>query len=184
MLFRSPIFGALIQPWAEKMLIWRKQAGGPKESDVTLRGYVWIVLPILFFGFVLWRGIPIDQKGTGNIYLADKMPVQAVNWLQKNPQEGKMFNDFVWGGYILYRMWPNETVFIDGQTDFYGETLMREYLDVITLSDGWEGILDRHKVSWMIIPSNGSLARYLSPIENDAWKIIYKDNTEIGRAHV
>ncbi|MEP7135187.1 MAG: hypothetical protein ABI904_09670, partial [Chloroflexota bacterium] len=107
----APIFGALIQPWAEKMLNWAKQAQGPRESEEVLRGYVWIVVPVLFFGFLLWRGVPLDQQGTGNVFLPNKMPVQAVDWLEQNPQDGKMFNHFIWGGYILYRMWPAETVF-------------------------------------------------------------------------
>src|SRR6185503_19049251 len=171
----APTYAVLFQDWAEKMLNWLKPASGPRESENTLRGYIWVVAAILFFGFVLWRGIPIDQKGTGNVWLPDKMPVQAVDWLEQNPQEGKIFNQFVWGGYLLYRLWPDELVFIDGQTDFYGETLMHEYIDVITLTDGWEEILTRHDVSWMLIPRKEILAQYLYRDEN--WTAIYEDNT-------
>ena len=175
----APIYGTLIQPWAEKMLNRAKQAQGPRESENILRGYVWVVASVLFFGFVLWRGIPIDQKGTGNVFLPDKMPVQAVDWLEKNPQDGKMFNHFIWGGYILYRMWPSETVFIDGQTDFYGEALMREYFDVIDVSPNWEKILDKHAVSWMLIPRDGRLAKYLYSVNDDAWNMIYEDDLAV-----
>ncbi|MEP6894254.1 MAG: hypothetical protein ABI986_01475 [Chloroflexota bacterium] len=175
----APIYGSLIQPWAEKMLNWLKPVSGPRESKNVLRGYVWSMSAVLFVGFVLWRGIPLDQKGTGNIFLPNKMPVQAVDWLQKNPQDGNMFNHFIWGGYILYRMWPHETVFIDGQTDFYGEALMREYFDVINLNTNWESILDRHAVSWMIIPRNEALAKYLYSVNDDAWQAIYQDDTTV-----
>jgi hypothetical protein len=175
----APIYGGLIQPWAEKMLNWAKQAQGPRESEEVLRGYVWVVLPVLFFGFLLWRGVPLDQQGTGNVFLPNKMPVQAVDWLEQNPQDGKMFNHFIWGGYILYRMWPTETVFIDGQTDFYGEALMREYFDVINLSADWQNILDKHEVSWMLIPRNEALAKYLYAVDDDAWRVIYEDETAV-----
>jgi hypothetical protein len=173
----APTYAALIQDWVEKLLNWLKPASDSRESVNTLRGYVWVVAAILFFGLVLWRGLPIDQKGTGNIFLPDKMPVQAVDWLEQNPQDGKMFNQFVWGGYILYRMWPDEVVFIDGQTDFYGEALMREYIEVITLTDGWEKILERHDVSWMLIPRNEMLAQYLYTV--DDWTVIYEDDTSV-----
>ena len=175
----APIYGALIQPWAEKMLHGTNQASGPRESENVLRGYVWVIVSVLFFGFVLWRGIPLDQKGTGNVFLPDKMPVQAVNWLEANPQDGKMFNHFIWGGYILYRLWPAEVVFIDGQTDFYGEALMREYIEVISLSEGWDEILDKHDVSWMLIPRNEMLAKHLYSVEDDAWNVIYEDATAV-----
>ena len=173
----APTYAVLLQDWAEKMLNWLKPASGPRESENTLRGYIWVVAAILFFGFVLSRGIPIDQKGTGNVWLPDKMPVQAVDWLEQNPQDGKIFNQFVWGGYLLYRMWPDELVFIDGQTDFYGETLMREYIEVITLTDGWEEILARHDVAWMLIPRNEILAQRMYTAKN--WIAIYEDNTSV-----
>jgi hypothetical protein len=175
----APIYAALIQPGVEKMLNWLKPASGPHESAEVLRGYVWVILPALLFGFLLWRGIPIDQKGTGNVFLPDKMPVQAVNWLQENPQDGRVFNHFVWGGYILYRMWPTEVVFIDGQTDFYGEALMREYFEVINLSAGWEDILDKYDVSWLLIPRNQALAKYMYSVDDDVWDVIYEDNTSV-----
>ena len=90
-----------------------------------------------------------------------------------------MFNHFIWGGYILYRMWPDEVVFIDGQTDFYGEALMREYIEVISLSEGWEEILDKHDVSWMLIPRNETLAKYLYSVDDDVWNVIYEDGTAV-----
>jgi hypothetical protein len=75
-----------------------------------------------------------DQKQLGNAYDPEKFPVAAVNWLETHPQDGEMFNYFIWGGYLLYREWPDLQVFIDGQTDFYGETLSREYLSVLALT--------------------------------------------------
>jgi len=175
----APIYGDLLQSLAVKMLNWLKLASGPRENGNVLRGYVWVVAAVLFFGFVLWRGIPMDQKGTGNVYLPDKMPVQAADWLKQNPQTGNMFNQFAWGGYILYRLWPAEKVFIDGQTDFYGEALLREYFEVTNVGVGWEAILDKYAVSWMLIPRNDELAEYLYFVDDDVWDVIYEDDTAV-----
>jgi len=175
----APIYGSLLQGWTEQIPGLLKQDSSLKETEKTLRGYVWIVLGMLFFGFVLWRGIPVDEKGTGNVFQPDKMPVQAVDWLEQNPQDGKMFNDFAWGGYILYRMWPRQTVFIDGQADFYGEVLFREYLEVVSMSADWEAILDKHGVSWIIVERSGLLGTHLLSDENDPWNLIYEDNTTV-----
>ena len=82
-------------------------------------------------------------------------------------------------GYILYRLWPNETVFIDGQTDFYGEALTREYIKVIAMDAGWQDVLDKYNVSWIIIPRDETLAKYLYSVDNDAWHVIYEDNTAV-----
>ena len=134
-----------------------------------------IILPILSVAFLI--STFISQKGvnTANAINPNKFPVRAVNWLEVNPQEGKMFNNFIWGGYILYRMFPQEQVFIDGQTDFYGEALAREYSQVTSLDDDWQEILKKYDVSWVIIQSNKPLVPALQNELN--WKIVYQDET-------
>ena len=90
-----------------------------------------------------------------------------------------MFNHFVWGGYLLYRTWPNELVFIDGQTDFYGEPLTREYLTVVNGADGWQSILDEYGVEWMLLRGDDPLAVKLSAVEDDGWLLIYEDDLAV-----
>jgi hypothetical protein len=104
-------------------------------------------------------------------------PVQALDWLEDNPQDGNMFNEFNWGGYILYRSWPEQQVFLDSQSDFYGEPLMREYDQVITLEAGWEEILKKYDVRWAIVPGQTPLAEALSA--RDPWEAVYQDTTAV-----
>ena len=65
--------------------------------------------------------------------------------------------------------------FIDGQTDFYGEELTREYEKVITLDDGWQDVLDDYRISWVIMPADSVLGTALD--ESGIWKEGYKDET-------
>lgn len=51
-----------------------------------------------------------------------------------------MFNEFNRGGYLLYRLWPQQGVLLDSQTDFYGEAAVREY------QAGWEVYVDEASV--------------------------------------
>ena len=46
--------------------------------------------------------------------------------------KGRIFNDFIWGGYLL-KEWPEQKVFLDGQTDFYGEDLARQHMRIMAL---------------------------------------------------
>ncbi len=86
-----------------------------------------------------------------------------------------MFNNFIWGGYLLYRTFPENPVFIDGQTDFYGEDLTLEYAQVVSLDDGWQDVLGKYDVSWVIIQSGKPLVHALQNELN--WKIVYQDAT-------
>jgi hypothetical protein len=101
--------------------------------------------------------------------------VKAADWLDANPQEGRMFNNFIWGGYLLHRLWPQQTVFIDGQTDFYGEALTREYMQVMALDDDWEDVLEKYDVSWVIVQSDKPLVHALQDELN--WNAVYRDET-------
>lgn len=145
------------------------------RTDLSLRGLLWpvVVVVLVFIGFR--AGSKLDFYQRGNAFDPQVFPVAAVDWLKDHPQDGSAFNYFPWGGYLLYREWPDQTVFIDGQTDFYGESLTRQYEQVLTLSPGWEGVLQEYNVDWAIIPPAQPLASALA--EELGWKSIYQDET-------
>jgi hypothetical protein len=72
-------------------------------------------------------------------------------------------------------MWPEQTVFIDGQTDFYGEALTREYTQVTTLAEGWESVLKKYDIAWVIVQSDKPLVKTLQ--DQMGWRVVYQDAT-------
>ncbi len=88
-----------------------------------------------------------------------------------------MFNYFIWGGYLLYEEWPDELVFIDGQTDFYGETLTRQYLEVLSAEDGWADILASYDVTWAILPPNEIVTHLM--VVDLGWEEVYRDDVAV-----
>lgn len=103
-------------------------------------------------------------------------PVSAVEWLEKNPQQGKMFNELNWGGYLALHLWPEQLTFVDSMADVTGEVTI-QYETVITLADGWENILEKHNIEWAIIESGSPLAQTLE--NNQHWHNIYEDNITV-----
>jgi hypothetical protein len=155
-----------------------------KQSDVRiqsidgqLQGFVWPALSILVVVVGLGFGLNLDLHGQGYGYDPDVFPVAAVDWLEENPQEGEMFNYFTWGGYLQYRLWPEKRVFIDSNSDFYGEAFVRQYIQVIMLQEGWEDVLDQYDVTWAILPLNESAAGALQSVLD--WGVIYEDETAV-----
>jgi hypothetical protein len=143
--------------------------------DRNLVGYLWPVVSVLVFGIVILSGSNLDSSRIGNNFSKNVFPVEAVDWILKQPDQGRVFNYFPWGGYILYRSWPQQRVFIDGQTDFYGEDLTRQYEKVITLGEGWQEILEKFEVEWVIIPPDSDLSWELDV--HPAWERQYHDRT-------
>jgi hypothetical protein len=57
-----------------------------------------------------------------------------------------VFNEQGWGGYLIYRWYPERRVFIDGRIDMYGQEIVREYLQVATVRPEWREVLDKYGV--------------------------------------
>ena len=148
-----------------------------REIEEQVHGWIVVVIGLLVVVWMLLLGIRLDIEQSGNVFSKEVFPVDAVNWLESSHIRGKMFNYFPWGGYLLYRLWPDQQVFIDGQTDFYGEDLTREYETVISLDDGWEDVLEKYNVGWVIVPVDSLLARELQKM--DGWQQVYRDNTTV-----
>jgi hypothetical protein len=115
-------------------------------------------------------GRPLVQAG----FDPSAFPVEAVARARAAGLSGPIFNEFAWGGYLLYA-WPEQRVFIDGQTDFYGEQLAREYATIRETGAGWQEALARRGVELMLLPPDAPLVRALS--RSPAWKMQHLDAT-------
>ena len=144
-------------------------------TEDELRGGLWAGAALILVMVLFTGGYKLDFQKAGNQFSAEVFPVQAANWMEKYPPDGNGFNYFPWGGYLLYKFWPERPVFIDGQTDFYGEDLTREYEKVITLAEGWQEVLDKYQVRWVIMPRKSTLGQALN--NNVSWENVYQDDT-------
>jgi hypothetical protein len=140
-------------------------------------GWIWVFAIVLLAALLLRSGKTLDPQAQGNVFDQRFFPVEAVSWLEKHPQSGHMFNEFDWGGYLLLNLWPNQQIFMDGHTHIYGEALTREYEQVISQGNGWEEVLNKYDVNWIIIRVNTSLASELA--SSAGWKSAYQDKTAI-----
>jgi hypothetical protein len=136
-------------------------------------GWVWgIVVVALLIGLQA-GGTHFDARDTGNVFTTRAFPVNAVDFIQAHPPQGNMFNEYTWGGYLEYRLFPNQRVFIDGDNDFYGEALVREYLQVVNAEEGWQAVLNKYNVQWVIVPPERGLVKELA--RTAGWSEVYRD---------
>jgi hypothetical protein len=171
----APYLGVLLQPALGGFGRLQKINEALTSVEINLKGFVFPALAIILVTFSFMSGVRFDPAQRGNVHDASRFPVEAVDWLEENPQKGNMFNEFIWGGYLLYRLWPDQTIYMDGTTDFYGEAFTREYARVVSLQDGWQDILVKYNVSWAILPSDRPLIAELKDVLG--WQIIYTDST-------
>ncbi|HEY2860696.1 MAG TPA: hypothetical protein VGJ21_19925, partial [Terracidiphilus sp.] len=77
----------------------------------------------------------------------------------------------------IYRLYPQNKVFVDDRHDLYGEQFLKDYLKTIRLTPGWKGFLDDRHVRWVLLPAGSSLANMLELTSQ--WTVIYRDETAV-----
>jgi hypothetical protein len=122
-----------------------------------------------------------DHFGLGSEVLPstfnpDVFPVRAVTAARTAGLTGRLFHEFTWGGYILYA-WPEQRVFIDGQTDFYGDSITREFTKIIGATPGWKRKLDTWKIDLALLATESPLAEAL--VHEHGWRPVYCDSTAV-----
>ena len=183
-----PLFAVLAIPWMAGWTVmllgqeadhspaarrFQEWSGRFSSTEDLLPGW-----PVAGLGLVILTVLALQPDRREAIrFSAKAFPVDAVEFLYESGFEppGPVYNEFGWGGYLLYRAWPDIPVFIDGQTDFYGEELTREYVAIRALEPGWQEHLDRHDVRWALIPPDVALNQALDLSED--WESAYSDST-------
>src|SRR6266496_1668646 len=84
------------------------------KINASSNGAIWLFVIFVTISLIFKSGKAIDPQGTGNIFDERFFPVQAVTWLNSHPQQGHMFNEFDWGGYLLLKLVPHHKIFMDG----------------------------------------------------------------------
>jgi tetratricopeptide (TPR) repeat protein len=109
--------------------------------------------------------------GISNVY-----PEKAADFISKNGLADNLFNIFNHGSYLIYRLYPQNHVFIDGRTELYDNQYCQDYLRILytaTLTTG--KLLDKYNVNTILLSGNlldiEKLTAYL--YQNNEWALVY-----------
>ncbi len=172
----APLCTYWLAGWICRIDLWAKLEQGFSSIDRSLHGFLWSgAVVAAAFGFFYFH-LHATQT-TVFQWSPSQFPVSAVAWLDHNPQPARMFNDINWGGYLLFRVWPQHQVFIDSQTDFYGEQFVRQYAELMAAAPGWDAALERYDIGWLLVPPSSPLAAAAS--HGADWRVAYQDATAV-----
>ncbi|HEY6444550.1 MAG TPA: hypothetical protein VIY66_14535 [Candidatus Acidoferrales bacterium] len=107
--------------------------------------------------------------------VAKEFPVNAVEYLRQHPVAGPMFNDYGFGGYLL---WSGRKVFIDGRGDVYERGgVLSDYLHITMLEPGALTVLRNYGIQSCLLDRNAPLATVLAALPD--WQRVYADDTAV-----
>lgn len=142
--------------------------------DSSLRGHLWPLAAIIL---TCWITFHAGHLGTTRLMDAHfdlkRFPAGAVDYLEAHNLPGPIFTPDSWGGYFIYRLYPQTKVAVDDRHDFYGETFLKSYLKTMHVEPGWQDFLAQHPVHCIVVPKDSALANIL--LETPAWHVIYSD---------
>jgi hypothetical protein len=146
------------------------------ESSLT--GHLWPLACVALSCWIAVHGGSLGKSRLMNAHFsAQRFPVAAVDYLQAHPGQSAILAPDYWGGYLIYRLYPQIKVVIDDRHDFYGEQYLKSYLKMIHLEPGWSDFLTQQDVRCVIVPKDAALANIL--LETPAWQPIYRDEVAI-----
>jgi hypothetical protein len=134
--------------------------------------------PVLLAGVVLVLTIGSTQMIKNQQESESKtFPLDAVNWIVENKPAGHIFNTYNWGGYLVWKLYPEYLVYIDGRADLYGKDFLSEYTEIYFSKPGWEEKLEQEKIGFVLVEKDSLLANALR--QNSSWELTYEDKISV-----
>ena len=126
------------------------------------------------FAFVNWVSLARGQDAR----VAERFPERAVSLLRAGHYPERIFVYYDWGGYAIWKLYPEYRVFVDGRADLYGDDLLRQSIQtVVEIRTGWRDLLDRWQVEAVLVPPSCAVAQALLLDPN--WHIASSDSKAI-----
>jgi hypothetical protein len=168
-----------LSPWLRRWLSrWRSLAARLRRTELSLRGHLW-PLAAVALGLVVCahQGRLGSQQWIRAHFDGKKFPDEAASVIAERGLREPIFSLDSWGGYLIYRLYPQTRVFVDDRHDLYGEEFLKDYLKAVRLTPDWDTFLSEKRVNWILAPKESALANMLA--QTSQWQVVHRDGTAI-----
>jgi hypothetical protein len=136
---------------------------------------------VLMALFTVVRGVSLARtQGTRE---AEQFPEKAAAFLRSGDYPQRLFVYYDWGGYAIWKLYPEYRVFVDGRADLYGpdlhgpdlhgDDLLRQFQTALDLQTGWRDVLQGWGLEAVLVPPSCALAQAL--LLNPEWHVAFSD---------
>jgi hypothetical protein len=129
------------------------------------------------------------ERGFG---VASYFPDRIAAWVERENLRGHMMNSYGMGGYLIWALYPERKIFIDGRNEVF-LTLMRELAAARADSRAWGTLLREYEIEYAIleytdtldrvttIGRDGNVTQSFAPISatrfpRSRWALVYFDD--------
>jgi hypothetical protein len=183
----APMVATAVDAWLAKLptlevASWLKAAARKyttiaaetAETDAIPRWHLASVAGVLVVAALLYAPAPPPRFRSE--YDPTAYPAGAIAMLQKD-RGARIFTNDEWGDYLIYKLYPNHQVFVDGRSDFYGDDFVQKYLDVMNVKYDWQQTLGSFGINTILLSPSAPLAGALK--ESSHWRVVYDDGVAL-----
>lgn len=116
----------------------------------------------------------VDFKAHQSLYESKRYPEAAVSVIKNQQLPGPIFNDYNWGGYLIWKLYPERRVFIDGRADVYSDSFLFDYMNTYNADPVWRAQFQRFGIQTVLIEPHSSLATLLR--QEKGWRTVFEDS--------
>ncbi len=166
----APVLGvhlwAVLAPVLAKWPATRRQV-----SPVAGRALNLAILVILALAAGLKLTLPLSAQRIETA-INQQQPVGAIAYLQASHPEGALFNSYAWGGYLLWRLWPDYLTFVDGRTDLFAGSVLDDYVAAWNATEAWPSVMAKYGIDLALLEQGAPLTNALRAA---GWATLYED---------
>jgi len=137
-----------------------------------------------FIGFYAWSvlsGQYYRRNGLSRTFgcsvSEQAYPAEAVSFLKSSRFQGKLFNNYDCGNYLIGSLFPEKKVFIDGRNLVYGEDFLDRYREAMQNPGTFPALARAHGIRTVLLTHSAldvwDLFGWL--YQNPDWRLVYAD---------
>jgi hypothetical protein len=173
-LVATPILSGLVLGCLEKCGVGRRLASLDQQTGHRRLALNALAL-LAFVGFTVVR-VQTVLQGQPQLE-AQRFPAAAVSFLAAQHPPGPLLNHYDWGGYLIWKLYPQYQVYVDGRADLYGDSFLHDRAASFYLTNDWRATIERWQIKTVLLPPQAPLANALRL--SDGWKQIYGDTQAV-----
>lgn len=157
---------------AKKNSTWRILDNLAGEAQPGLaRTSVWSAIPFIVIALPL---LPIPWPTD---FPSLRFPTGMAARHAAMLKQSRVVTEDQWADYLIYKFYPDQKVYFDGRSDFYGEAATKEYAKLLGAEPGWKSVMDKYGFTVALLKVKSPLSTVLK--ESRAWQVVEDDGKTI-----
>ncbi|MBC7262373.1 MAG: hypothetical protein H5T63_10200 [Chloroflexi bacterium] len=166
---------ARLQAWLQHS---RQRQTGRKEAYWLN----WAILTCLILLTVLlspWVRVHLKVERLRPELVEQGTPVGAVEYIAEHHLTGNIFHPQRYGDYLIWRLWPEQSSFIDGRVHLYPLSFVQDYI-LVFHDEHWEARLAKYDIQYLLLAKEENAERMIADARNsERWTLLYEDDLSV-----